>query len=139
MSSSADVLTPDSAPKVNPLAVLGLAWLIPGGGHFLLKRPVRGAVLCASTVLIFVLGLTMRGAMFEPQHADLLTTVIYTGGWLANVCTGLLYLLAKAFGYNAPDVAGAVVDYGSKFLVAAGLFNILAMVDAYEIATGKKD
>jgi hypothetical protein len=31
-----------------------------------------------------------------------------------------------------------VYDYGSKFLVGAGLLNILAMVDIHEIGTGKK-
>jgi hypothetical protein len=36
-------------------------------------------------------------------------------------------------------MAGHVHDYGTKFLVAAGLLNVLAMVDAYEIATKKKD
>jgi hypothetical protein len=36
-------------------------------------------------------------------------------------------------------MAGAVHDYGTKFLVVAGLLNILAMVDAFEIATGRKD
>jgi hypothetical protein len=34
---------------------------------------------------------------------------------------------------------GHVHDYGTKFLVAAGLLNLLAIVDAYEIATGRKD
>lgn len=139
MADNTDALASGPVSKPNPWTVAGLAWLVPGGGHFLLRRRTRGAILCGSTLLIFVLGLMMRGAMFEPQRADLLTTVIYTGGWIANVCSGLPYLLAKAFGYNAPDVAGHVVDYGSKFLVAAGLFNILAIVDAYEIATGKRD
>ena len=37
-----------------------------------------------------------------------------------------------------PDVAGAVHDYGTKFLVTAGLLNVLAMVDAFEIAAGRK-
>jgi hypothetical protein len=36
-------------------------------------------------------------------------------------------------------MAGHVHDYGTKFLVAAGLLNLLAMVDVWEIATGKKD
>ena len=39
----------------------------------------------------------------------------------------------------SPEVAGHVHDYGTKFLVAAGLLNVLAMVDTYEIASGKKD
>jgi hypothetical protein len=53
--------------------------------------------------------------------------------------SGILYLLAVWMGYSQADMAGHVHDYGTKFLVAAGLLNILAMVDAFEIATGKKD
>jgi hypothetical protein len=119
--------------------VLVLAWLIPGGGHFLLKRPGRGALLAASVASTFVLGLMMRGALFSPQTGDILTTVIYVGGFVANVMSGILYLLTNWLGYNQVDVAGHVHDYGTKFLVAAGLLNILAMVDAFEIATGRKD
>ena len=80
----------------------------------------------------------MRGPMFQPMTSDMLTTIIYWGGFLSHVCSGILYFLAMALGYNQPDVAGHVHDYGTKFLVAAGLLNILAMVDAYEIAIGKK-
>jgi len=116
-----------------------VAWLIPGGGHFLLKRPGRGAVLGASVACMFVLGLMMRGALFQPQGGDILTMVIYVGGFIANLMNGLLYILTVGLGYSQPDMPGHVHDYGAKFLVAAGLLNILAMVDAFEIATGKKD
>ncbi len=116
-----------------------LAWLIPGGGHFLLKRPGRGALLAASVAGMFLLGLMMRGALFAPQTGDILTTVIYVGGFIANIMSGVLYLLTNWLGYNQVDMAGHVHDYGTKFLVAAGLLNILAMVDAFEIATGRKD
>jgi hypothetical protein len=87
---------------------------------------------------MFIFGLLMRGAMFEPQSGDLLTIIIYYGRYLGNLASGIFYILAAALGYNQPDVAGHVHDYGTKFLVAAGLLNVLAMVDAYEIATGKK-
>jgi len=118
---------------------VALAWLIPGGGHLLLKRPGRGGLLAASVAAMFLLGLMMRGALFQPQTGDLLTTVIYCGGFLGNLLSGILYLFTVWFGYAQPDVAGHVHDYGSKFLVGAGLLNLLAMVDAFEIATGKKD
>jgi len=118
---------------------VALGWLIPGGGHFLLKRNGRGALLFASVLAMFLLGLAMRGAMFQPQTGDILTTIIYVGGFIGDLASGLLYLLTVWLGYSQPDVAGHVHDYGTKFLVAAGLLNILAMVDAYEIATGKKD
>jgi len=90
-------------------------------------------------VISFALGLMMRGYIFQPAGGDLLTTVIYYGGFLADLSTGVLFLMTKWFGYESADVAGHVVDYGTKFLVAAGLFNILAMVDAWEIAVGRKD
>ena len=115
-----------------------LAWLIPGGGHFLLKRPGRGAVLGISVVLVFLLGLMMRGALFQPQSGDILTMVIYYGGFIGDLSSGILYLIATWMGYNQPDMPGHVYDYGAKFLVSAGLLNVLAMVDVYEIAAGKK-
>ena len=121
------------------LHVVALGWLIPGGGHLFLGRRGRGALLALSVVVMFVCGLMMRGAMFQPQTGDLLTTIIYCGGFLGNLASGILYLLSVWLGYAQPDIAGHVHDYGTKFLVAAGLLNVLAMVDAFEIAVGKKD
>lgn len=118
---------------------VALGWLVPGGGHFLLKRTGRGALLFGSVAGMFLCGLMMQGAMFQPQSGDLLTTVINTGGFIGDLCSGILYLLTRWFGYSQPDTAGHVHDYGTKFLVAAGLLNLLAMVDAYEIAAGRKD
>lgn len=128
-----------AVPAGKWVPAVALAWLIPGGGHFLLKRPARGAILAGCVALMFLFGLMMRGAMFQWQTGDLLTTVIYCGGFLADLMSGILYLCSVWLGYNQPDMAGHVHDYGTKFLVAAGLLNILAIVDAYEIATGKKD
>jgi hypothetical protein len=116
-----------------------LAWFVPGGGHLLLKRPGRGGLIAACVAGMFLLGLMMRGALFNPMTGDLLTTVIYVGGFLGNVMSGILYFLTVWLGYAQPDVAGHVHDYGTKFLVAAGLLNVLGMVDAYEIATGQKE
>jgi hypothetical protein len=121
------------------IAAVALGFLIPGAGHFLLKRNVRGLLVLASVIVMFLIGIMMRGAFFQPQGGDLLNIIIYCGGFLAHVCSGALYFVAVALGYNQPDVAGHVHDYGSKFLVGAGLLNILAMVDAWEIATGQKD
>lgn len=123
---------------VNWVPVVGLAWLIPGAGHLLLKRTTRGILLFGCVLIAFLLGLMLRGALFEPQTGDLFTTLIYCGGFAGNVASGIIYLITVALGYNQPDVAGHVHDYGTKLLVGAGLMNILAMVDAYEIATGVK-
>ena len=124
---------------VNWIAAVALAWVIPGGGHMLLRRPGRGALILASVVILFALGLMMQGMLFQPQSGDLLTTVIYWGGFIGNVLAGLPYFFSVWLGYAQPDIAGHVHDYGTKFLVAAGLLNLLGMVDAFEIATGSKD
>lgn len=121
------------------LPAVALGWLVPGGGHFLLKRPGRGALLGVTIALMFLSGLMMRGSMFQPQTGDLLTVLINVGGFIGDACAGILYLLSAWLGYSQPDMAGAVHDYGTKFLVTAGLLNILAMVDAFEIAAGRKD
>src|SRR5258706_491338 len=135
----ADTQTEAMPPASKWAPVVALAWLIPGGGHFLLKRPGRGGLIAASVAAMFLLGLMMRGALFQPQGGDLLTTVIYYGGFLSNLSAGVLYLLTVMLGYSQADIAGHVHDYGTKFMVAAGLLNVLGMVDAFEIATRKKD
>ena len=139
-------MTENSASAAAPAASISkwapavlLAWLVPGGGHFLLKRPARGAILGASVAIVFLLGLMMRGTLFQPEGGDLLTMVIYYGGFIGDLLAGILYFLTVWLGYSQPDMPGHVHDYGTKFLVAAGLLNLLAIVDAYEIATGRKD
>lgn len=140
MAKEKEAQTKQPAPPVGvwgPAVILG--WLVPGAGHFFLKRTGRGVLLLLAITSMFVCGLLMRGSMFQPQTGDLLTTLINTGGFVGDLCSGLLYLLTVAFGYNQPEMAGAVHDYGAKFLVTAGLLNVLAMVDAFEIAVGRKD
>ncbi|HLJ45933.1 MAG TPA: DUF6677 family protein [Bryobacteraceae bacterium] len=140
MPSKPNVPAKQQAATARPwFTIVAAAWLVPGGGHFLLKRSGRGGLLAISVIVMFLFGLMMRGAMFHPQRADVLTTIIYTGGFLGDLASGLLYLLTTWLGYSQPDMAGHVHDYGAKFLVGAGLLNILAIVDAYEIATGQKD
>jgi len=114
-------------------------WIVPGGGHFLQKKTGRGALLFVSVAGMFLFGIFMQGMMYTPEKGDILTTLINYGGFLCDLCSGVFYFAAQIFGYSVPDLPGDVHDYGTKFLVTAGLLNILAMVDAYEIAIGKKD
>lgn len=144
MSEQVQTGTPSPAPEPSApfsawLPVVLVAWIVPGGGHFYLKKTGRGILLASTITLTFLFGLMMRGAIFQPMSADLLTTVIYWGGFLCDLMSGILYLLTTWLGYTQPEVAGHVHDYGTKFLVAAGLMNILAMVDAYDIVSKRKD
>jgi len=131
--------SPPRPRTLSPYLVVLCSWLVPGSGHLLLGRWGRGAIIFATVLLSFVLGLLMRGPLFQPGGADLLSRLIQFGGFIGDLASGLLYFLAVWLGYSAPDAAGHAPDYGSKFLVAAGLLNILAMVDVYEIATKQKD
>ena len=127
-------------PIKNPFVVVLLAWLIPGGGHFLLGKRGRAILILASVLLSFVIGVMMRGPLFQPTGgADVLSKLIQYGGFLGDLAAGLPYLVVSFFGYAPADSASHVADYGSKLIVAAGLLNVLAIVDAYEIATRQKD
>jgi len=128
-----------SVPIMKWVTPVIIGWLVPGGGHIYQGRMQRGLLVGIATIICFVFGLLMRGAFFEPQTGDLLTTLIYTGGNIANKMVGIPYFLATWLGYNQADVAGHVHDYGTKFLAGAGMLNVLSLVDAYEIATGQKD
>jgi hypothetical protein len=126
-------------PPVNVWGpVVALAWAVPGGGHFLLKRYGRAALLLFSVLSMFLFGLMMRGQFLKPQGGDLLNILIYYGGFFCDLMTGVPYLVATWLGYAQPDLPGHVHDYGTKFLATAGLLNVLAMVDAFEIAAGRK-
>ena len=82
----------------------------------------------------------MNGPMFQISNTgDVLSRLIQYGGFIGDLASGVVYVIAIWSGYAAPDVAGHQADYGAKLLVAAGLLNILAMVDAYEIASRQKD
>jgi hypothetical protein len=131
----------EAVPPINTwILPVVAAWFVPGLGHFLLKKTGRAALLFASIALMFLFGLFMRGMMFTPEKgADYLTSLINYGGFVCDLASGAFYLCAAVFGYSQPDMPGDVHDYGTKFLVTAGLLNILAMVDAFEIAAKKRD
>ena len=68
-----------------------VGWLIPGGGHILLKRYGRGVLLMISVVAMFVIGLGMQGRIYQPNGGDILDML----GFVGDVGTGVLYFLAR--------------------------------------------
>jgi TM2 domain-containing membrane protein YozV len=108
-------------------------WLIPGAGHFLLGKWGRGALLAASIITMFVLGIAMQGKVYSSAK-DILD-VLSTIGDLGN---GLLYIITRIFGLGAEGAQVTTADYGTRFIVVAGLLNVIAAVDAHNIRTGRK-
>ena len=117
-----------------PALILIAGWLIPGAGHFLLKKWIRGALLFVSIVAMFGIGLALKGKVYSPNTAELLDMLNFAG----DVGAGLLYVIARAFDLGQSAVQVAIADYGTKFIVVAGLLNIIAAVDAHSIAVGRK-
>jgi len=119
---------------VSPILVLFAGWLIPGAGHFLIRKWGRGALLLISIVAMFAIGLSLQGKVYVPNTSELLDLLNFAG----DLGTGLLYVLARTMDLGASSVQTAVADYGSKFIVVAGLLNIISAVDAHSLATGRK-
>ncbi len=110
------------------------AWLIPGMGHLIQKRWIRGFLLMASILTMFILGLKMEGKIYAFNTGDLLEIL----GFFGDLGSGGLYILARAMSWGHGNIARAVADYGTKFIIVAGLLNIVSIVDAYHIYIGKK-
>ncbi len=117
-----------------PLVVLLAGWLIPGAGHFLLRKWIRGALLLVSIFAMFFIGIALHGKIYSPNTGDLLDVLNFVG----DLGAGILYVLARALDLGASTVQVTVADYGTKFIVVAGLLNVIAAVDAHSLATGRK-
>ena len=116
------------------MLVLIAGWLIPGAGHLMLRKWVRGSLLLLSIVTMFVIGLALKGKIYSPNTGDLLDILNFAG----DLGTGLLYFVARMFDLGQVTVQVATADYGTKFMVVAGLLNVIAAVDAHSLATGRK-
>src|ERR1700704_1661848 len=125
----------ETAP-VNMMAVLAPAvgWLIPGAGHMIQKRWIRGLLLFISIATLFVLGLAMQGRIYKANGGDILDIL----GFIGDVGAGGLYIVTMAMDWGQGAIAFATADYGTKFMIVAGLLNFIAVADAYHIAIGKK-
>jgi hypothetical protein len=129
----------EAQPAAPPLTTLALVapiagWLVPGVGHILLKRYVRGVLLLVSIVAMFLIGLALQGHIYQPNGGDVLDIL----GFIGDVGAGALYFLARIMDWGAGPVAHATADYGKTFFIVAGLLNYIAAVDAHHIALGKK-
>jgi hypothetical protein len=124
------------ATAVSTMSVLApaIGWLIPGAGHMIQKRWIRGLLLFVSIVTLFLLGMGMQGRIYKANGGDILDML----GFVGNVGAGALYLLSLAMDWGQGAIAFATADYGTKFMIVAGLLNFIAVADAYHIAIGKK-
>ncbi len=151
---------PSPAPArqpVSPVIPCLLAWLVPGLGHLSLGRKGRAVAFFLVVLCTFGLGLASGGtdSLIDPQQPlSYLAT-------FDNLALGPLDLVARMASvggliYSVPPeetdprrvsmmgrlrdrVRNPTFEYGNTFLLTAGLMNILLILDAFDIATARKD
>jgi hypothetical protein len=119
-----------SMATIAPLA----GWLLPGLGHFIQRRYIRGLLLMLSVFIMFFAGLGMQGKVYSFNTGDLLDIL----GFVGDLGAGALYFIARMMDWGIGNIHRAAADYGTKYIVVAGLLNFIAAVDAHHIAIGKK-
>lgn len=121
-------------PQGFAYSALLLGWLVPGAGHLLTRHWFRAGLLFAAITLMFACGLAMQAQVYSPTTGDPLDIL----GFCADVGSGALYFIARVFSLGAPTVQLVTADYGTKFVVVAGLLNFIAAVDAHNLRIGRK-
>src|ERR1700675_3160246 len=104
-NSTAEKTRAAQAEPVNMMAVVAPAvgWLIPGAGHMIQKRWIRGALLLISIATLFVLGLMMQGRIYKANGGDILDIL----GFIGDMGAGGLFIGAMAMGWGRGGIAFA--------------------------------
>ena len=121
-------------PATAGIPVAVSAWLVPGLGHLMLGRTRRALTFFVIVAGMFALGLYLHGELFPLDTSEPLT---FLAG-LAEIGVGLPFFAAKLLGMGSGEVTALTYEYGYTFCIVAGLLNMLIMLDAYDIAVGRK-
>jgi hypothetical protein len=125
--------TQTSSPGFTYSALI-VGWLVPGAGHLLTGRWIRGLLLFVSIAAMFWLGIGMQGKLYVPNTGDVLDML----GFAGDFGNGLFYALGRILDLGHISVQLATADYGTKFIVVAGLLNFISAVDAHNLRIGRK-
>jgi len=110
------------------------AWAVPGAGHLWLGRSSKGFGFLVALPLMFAIGLGLQGRLFPFDMSEPLVGLAA----FADLGIGAAYFIAGALGFGAGDVRAVTYEYGNAFIIVAGLLNLLVVIDAYDIAVGRK-
>jgi hypothetical protein len=117
------------------LVLLALfSWLVPGGGHLWLGRRIKGTILLVALTAMFGIGLALHGRLFPFEASQPLVLLAA----LADAAMGVPYFIAWAFDLGPGQPAAVSYEYANAFLIAAGLLNMLTVLDVYDTAVGRK-
>lgn len=118
-----------------------VAWIVPGLGHLLLRRWARAALLGGAVWVMFVLGLGLGGHLFTVSSNDQgYSAMLQLLPMIANIGSGALYIISWILNVGfAENAQRLTYEYGNTFLLVAGLLNYLVMLDAFDVAAGRKE
>ena len=117
------------------LVLLCLAsWAIPGAGHLWLGRRSKGLIFLVALPVMFVMGIALHGRLFPFDVSEWLVCLAA----VADLGIGVPYFICGALGYGGGEVRAITYEYGNAFLIVAGLLNLLVVIDAYDVAVGRK-
>ena len=116
------------------LAICSVGWLIPGLAHILIGRWIRGLIFAVCVLLMFTLGLAMHGKLYDLEFDE----PLHVFAFIANVGVGLPYWVAARFDLGVGTMTWPSYDYGTTYLWVCGLLNYLIVLDAFDIAQGRK-
>jgi len=110
------------------------AWLVPGAGHLLVGQWRKGAIFLVVLTGMFLIGLAFGGRLFPFQMSEPLVFLAAVAEW----ATGAPRVLAAMAGGGRGIVTAVTYEYGNTFLIVSGLLNVLVVMDAVDIARGRK-
>ena len=116
------------------LAICSGGWLVPGLGHILIGRWIRGLIFAACVLLMFVLGLAMHGKLYDLEFDE----PLHVFAFIANIGAGIPYWVAAHMGLGIGTMTWPSYDYGTTYLWVCGLLNYLIILDVFDIAQGRK-
>ena len=114
--------------------ICAAAWVVPGAGHLWLGRAQKGLIFLIALPVMFAIGLWLEGRLFPFELGQPLVALAA----FADIGIGVPYLAAKAMGLGAGRVIAQSFEYGNAFLIVAGLLNMLVVLDAFDVAEGRK-
>jgi len=123
----------------NPYLIGIISWLLPGVGHLMQGRIVRGIIIGVVIWTMFIIAIFSGGAYypgFEYKDGALLYLLNIFARFGNGLGTFISFFLSAS---PPPNVAAwATFEYGGRFLEIAGLLNYMAVMDAVDIGFERK-
>jgi hypothetical protein len=132
-STTAEAARISAEPGTRVLVCLA-AWAVPGAAHLWLGRRQKAVAFFLALTAMFAIGLVLRGRIFPFELSEPLVALAA----VADIGLGVPWIIARLSGLGAGQVTAVTYEYGNTFIIVAGLLNLLVILDAFDVAMGRK-